>query len=57
MLIDPRYAGLNISTIAFAVGFGDVSYFNRTFRHRFGATPSELRRSFQRSADDSDAIP
>jgi AraC-like DNA-binding protein len=28
--------------VAFGTGFGDVSYFNRSFR-RFGATPSEIR--------------
>src|SRR5262249_25696552 len=44
-LRDPRYAQASISAIAFSVGFGDLSYFNRTFRRRFGATPSELRRS------------
>ena len=43
LLSDPRFAGLSISAIAFTVGFGDVSYFNRRFRSRFGATPSELR--------------
>jgi AraC-like DNA-binding protein len=48
MLTDPRYVGLNVSTIAFAVGFGDLSYFNRTFRRRFGMTPSELRHGFRR---------
>ena len=37
-------AGLqNISDIAFASGFGDVSYFDRTFRAAFGETPSEVR--------------
>ena len=48
MLSDPRRAGLPVSAIAFAVGFGDLSYFNRTFRRRFGATPSGLRHSFRR---------
>ena len=43
MVSDPRHAHQRISTIAFATGFGDLSYFNRTFRKRFGATPSELR--------------
>jgi AraC-like DNA-binding protein len=43
MLSNPRFADLRIATIAFAVGFGDLSYFNRTFRRRFGATPSQLR--------------
>lgn len=35
----------NISEIAFAVGFGDLSYFNRTFRRRFGAAPRDVRAS------------
>ena len=29
---DPRYSGRKISAIAFDSGFGDLSYFNRTFR-------------------------
>jgi uncharacterized membrane protein YkvA (DUF1232 family)/AraC-like DNA-binding protein len=45
MISDPRFAGLNITTVAFASGFGDLSYFNRTFRRRFGTTPSELRKT------------
>jgi AraC-like DNA-binding protein len=32
-----------ISTIAHNAGFGDLSYFNRSFRRRFGMTPSEWR--------------
>jgi AraC-like DNA-binding protein len=32
-----------IGTVAYSVGFGDLSYFNRTFRGRFGVTPSECR--------------
>jgi AraC-like DNA-binding protein len=43
MLTDPRFAGRSITSVAFDVGFGDVSYFNRSFRRRFGATPSEIR--------------
>jgi AraC-like DNA-binding protein len=34
-----------VGAIAFDVGFGDLSYFNRTFRRRFGLTPSQVRRS------------
>ena len=43
MLIDPRLAGRAITAIAFDAGFGDLSHFNRTFRRRFGMTPSEVR--------------
>ena len=43
MLSDPRHARLNISAIAYDCGFSDLSYFNRCFRRRFGATPSEVR--------------
>jgi AraC-like DNA-binding protein len=32
-----------ISTIAHNAGFGDLSYFNRSFRRRFDVTPSEWR--------------
>lgn len=48
LLTDPRRAGLTIAAIAFAVGFGDISYFNRTFRRRFGVRPSELRHALRR---------
>jgi AraC-like DNA-binding protein len=43
MLVDPRMADRSISAIAFDVGFGDLSYFNREFRRRFGQTPSDVR--------------
>ena len=42
-LRDPRLAGRTISSIAHDVGFGDLSYFNRTFRRRYGVTPSGAR--------------
>jgi AraC-like DNA-binding protein len=42
-LVDPRFAGHMISTIAFEAGFGDLSYFNHAFRRRYGATPSDIR--------------
>jgi AraC-like DNA-binding protein len=35
--------GEKIATIAHEAGFGDLSYFNRSFRKRFGMTPSEWR--------------
>jgi AraC-like DNA-binding protein len=43
MLTDPRFLGHSIGAIALTVGFGDLSYFNRTFRRLFDATPSEVR--------------
>jgi AraC-like DNA-binding protein len=43
MLADPRHADRAISTIAYDAGFGDLSTFNREFRRRFGATPSDVR--------------
>jgi AraC-like DNA-binding protein len=44
MLGNPRWSHWKISSIAFDVGFGDLSYFNRTFRRRYGAPPSDMRR-------------
>jgi AraC-like DNA-binding protein len=44
MLTDPQCAGHSISALAFRAGFGDLSYFNRAFRRRYGATPSDIRR-------------
>ncbi len=32
-----------ISDIAYESGFSDLSYFNRTFKRRFGATPSDIQ--------------
>jgi AraC-like DNA-binding protein len=43
MLTDPRFAAHSISDIAYNAGFGDLSYFNRTFRQRYDATPSDAR--------------
>jgi len=43
MLSDPRFLNLTITWIAFDVGFGNLSYFNRLFRRRYGATPSDVR--------------
>lgn len=49
MLTDARFAALTISAIAFDCGFSDLSYFNRTFRRAYGATPSELREAARRA--------
>jgi AraC-like DNA-binding protein len=42
-LMDPRQLGRTISALALEAGFGDISYFNRCFRRRFGAAPTEVR--------------
>jgi AraC-like DNA-binding protein len=43
MLSDPRLEQ-PIGAIAFQCGFGDLSYFNRTFRKQYGLTPSDVRK-------------
>jgi transcriptional regulator GlxA family with amidase domain len=43
ILTDTRYNAMTISTIAYAAGFGDLSYFNRAFRRRYSAAPTEVR--------------
>ena len=45
MLSDPRLAARTIGSVAFDVGFGDLSYFNRTFRRRYATTPTDIRQS------------
>lgn len=34
----------DVATIAYAVGFNNVSYFNRQFKNQYGMTPREFRR-------------
>ena len=41
-LPDPRFRG-SISEIAYECGFGDQTQFSRSYRARFGCTPSEAR--------------
>ena len=43
LLTGADHANLLISAIAYEAGFGDVSNFNRAFRRRYGATPSQVR--------------
>jgi AraC-like DNA-binding protein len=43
LLSDQRQVRHAISAIASSCGFGDLSYFNRSFRRAFGATPSDIR--------------
>jgi AraC-like DNA-binding protein len=40
LLADPARP---IGVVAFAAGFNDLSYFNRTFRRRLGGTPTDTR--------------
>jgi AraC-like DNA-binding protein len=46
-LRDPRLRDRTIGAMAFDLGFNDLSYFNRVFRRRYGATPSDVRRLAQ----------
>lgn len=43
VLSDRRFRARPIGSIAFEAGFANQAYFNRTFRTRFGATPSDIR--------------
>jgi len=43
LLCEPVSTPAAISTIAYDVGFGDLSYFNRRFRRQYGLTPREVR--------------
>jgi AraC-like DNA-binding protein len=45
LLLSAAHRVRNISDIAQAAGFSDLSYFNRAFRRRFGMTPSDMRES------------
>jgi AraC-like DNA-binding protein len=43
LLRDPQWRDRKIADIAAEAGFTDLSYFNRAFQRRFGATPSASR--------------
>jgi AraC-like DNA-binding protein len=43
LLSDPGRTAEKISAVAYDCGFGDVSYFNRAFRRRYDAAPSDVR--------------
>ena len=43
LLREPKSRWRKVSDIAAATGFSDISYFNRVFRNRFDATPTEVR--------------
>jgi AraC-like DNA-binding protein len=50
LLSDPLRRADKITAVALDCGFGDVSYFNRVFRRRYGAAPSDVRAGAQREA-------
>jgi AraC-like DNA-binding protein len=43
LLTTPRLVGRPITSVAFDAGFSDLSHFNRMFRRRYNATPTEVR--------------
>jgi AraC-like DNA-binding protein len=45
LLAAPPRTAMRVSDIAYACGFNEVSYFNRCFRRRFGASPTQMRGS------------
>jgi AraC-like DNA-binding protein len=55
MLCDMQFADLPVSAIAYEVGFSDLSYFNRSFRRRYDATPTDVREARVRSEAPSDS--
>ncbi len=50
LLRDPMQSTKSISSIVYEAGFGDLSHFNRAFRRRYGATPSDVRAQASREA-------
>jgi AraC-like DNA-binding protein len=43
MLSDRKFAHEKVGNIAYEAGFTTLTYFNRVFRQRYGAAPSDLR--------------
>jgi AraC-like DNA-binding protein len=43
LVTDPQLSKHTLTAIALEAGFSDLSYFNRAFRRRFGASPKEVR--------------
>jgi AraC-like DNA-binding protein len=48
LLLQERSHHRKVSDIAYTAGFNDLSYFHRSFRRRFGITPSDMRAEFIR---------
>ena len=51
-LSDPASVSLPIGAIAADCGFGDLSYFNQSFRRAYGETPSDVRNRARCSGSD-----
>ena len=49
LLRDPQWRDRKIADIAAESGFTDLSYFNRAFHRRYGATPSASREAAYRN--------
>jgi AraC-like DNA-binding protein len=45
LLADPAWHARTITDIAFQAGFGELTYFGRAFRARYGTAPREYRRA------------
>ncbi len=52
VLTAPKSADCNIGDVVFATGFGDLSYFNKSFRKQYGTTPSAIRAEARRAYQD-----
>ena len=46
-----RDPSLNVSEVAFSVGFSNATYFSRVFKSQYGISPSEARDYIQRNSD------
>ena len=51
-LADPAEARMTVAAIAFDLGYGSLSPFNRAFRTATGSTPTEWRRAALQSSSD-----
>ncbi|MBL1141119.1 MAG: helix-turn-helix domain-containing protein [Proteobacteria bacterium] len=53
-LMDPSQVQARISEIAFRRGFNDSAHFSRSFRNRFGISPTELRERAKQTKFDQE---
>ena len=51
MLTERRLAQSAVATIAYDAGFGDLSYFNRSFKRCYGTTPRDIKSGGPRSIE------